>query len=158
MHPFEQVWIVGPVGPAVRGDAVHPPVDSPYPVDCALGVVSGPEGRDRQECAGSLQPTPRVGAIIGVLGDTGHCQGCSDCNNNARRPPTNIEASACTRRIGRSSANQRGPGLRGSFPGSAGLGSGDHLEKSAAQSLPDLGGVEGQLEVEVQGRYSQRSQ
>src|SRR6185369_735553 len=37
--------------------------------------------------------------------------GCSDWKSSARRPPTNIEASACTRLIGRSSANQRGPGV-----------------------------------------------
>src|SRR6476469_3335442 len=36
--------------------------------------------------------------------------GCSDCRSSARSPPTNIDASPCTRRIGRSGANQRGPG------------------------------------------------
>ena len=36
--------------------------------------------------------------------------GCSDCSSSARSPPANMDASPCTRRIGRSSANQRGPG------------------------------------------------
>src|SRR4051794_25608209 len=35
--------------------------------------------------------------------------GCSDCNSNARNPPTNIALSACTRRITASSSNQRSP-------------------------------------------------
>ena len=35
--------------------------------------------------------------------------GCSDCSSRARMPPTNIDASPCTWRIGASSSNQRGP-------------------------------------------------
>ena len=37
-------------------------------------------------------------------------RGCSDCSSRARMPPTNIDASACTRQIGSSGVNQRGPG------------------------------------------------
>ena len=37
--------------------------------------------------------------------------GCSDWSSSARMPPTNIAVSACTRQIGSSSVNQRGPGV-----------------------------------------------
>src|SRR6516164_6923982 len=36
--------------------------------------------------------------------------GCRDCSSSAVMPPTNIAESPCTRRIGRSLANQRSPG------------------------------------------------
>src|SRR5215468_10164687 len=35
--------------------------------------------------------------------------GCSDCSSRALIPPMNIDESPCTRRTGRSSANQRSP-------------------------------------------------
>ena len=37
--------------------------------------------------------------------------GCRDCRSSARTPPTNIDASPCTRPIGLSGSNQRGPGV-----------------------------------------------
>ena len=35
--------------------------------------------------------------------------GCSDCSSSARIPPTNIDASSCTRQIGSVSLNHREP-------------------------------------------------
>ena len=87
-------------------------MDSAHLVDSTLRIVRryrtwSPRGRcwcvaaaptDRRGSRSARRrPPSRAGAAIG--------------SSSARNPPTNIEASACTRRIGRSSANQRGPGV-----------------------------------------------
>jgi RNA polymerase sigma-70 factor, ECF subfamily len=72
VHPLEKMWIRRLVGRAVRRDAVHPPVDATHLVDRPLRVVSRAERGDGEEGAGALQPSPRVAAVVGVLGDAGH--------------------------------------------------------------------------------------
>jgi len=53
-----------------------------------------------------------LGGAVALAATAAIANGCSDCNNSARNPPMNIDASACTRWIGRSGPNQRGPGVR----------------------------------------------
>ena len=62
------------VRPAVGGDPVDTLVDSAHPVDRALRVGGGAEGRHREERTGALQPAPRITAVVGVLGDACHRQ------------------------------------------------------------------------------------
>ena len=86
MHPFQQVRIGGRIRPTVGRDAVYPPMNSPDAIDGALGVDRRTECRLGQKGAGALQSTPRVVAIVGVLGDTGHGQGMQRLQQQGPQP------------------------------------------------------------------------
>ncbi len=64
--------------------------------------------------------------------------GCSDCSSRARMPPMNIDESPCTRRTGRSSANQRSPGVSWITRRRAGPSGPATRSKIAAPSRPRI--------------------
>ena len=112
VHPAEQVRVVGPVGRAVGAG----PGD---PRRGWRGRDPRPAGRPARRRTWSPRGTCWC-AAAGPRGRRGNPSaarsrswrlGCSDCSSSARRPPTNIAASPCTRLMGRSGANQRGPGV-----------------------------------------------
>jgi len=74
VHPPQQVWVGGGVGPAVRRGAADPLVHVSNRGDHLLRVVAGAEGGDREEVAGALQPAPGVTLEARVLRDTCHRQ------------------------------------------------------------------------------------
>ena len=98
------------VRPAVRRGPGDPFVDGPDPRDRLLRVAGPAERGHGQEVAGPLQSSHGSPRYPECPATAAIASGCSDCSSSARRPPTNIAESPCTRRIGRSPANQRSPG------------------------------------------------
>ena len=75
VHPAQQMWIGGGIGPSVIGHARDAIVDRPHDGTGPLGLGGRPEGGRRQEVGRPLQAAPRIGAVVAVPGDTGHGEG-----------------------------------------------------------------------------------
>jgi predicted PurR-regulated permease PerM len=74
VHPFQQMRIVGGIGCAAGRGPFDAPVDAAHPIDGSLGLRRRPERGGCEEVGGALQASPRVTAVVGVLGDSGHRQ------------------------------------------------------------------------------------
>ncbi len=75
VHPLQQVRVGRVVVPPVGRRAMDAAMNSADPVHGPLRVVRGAVRRHREERAGALQPSPRVTAVVGMLGDARHRQG-----------------------------------------------------------------------------------
>ena len=72
VDPMQQMGVVRGVGPPVRGRADNTLVNTMNDVDCPLCFGGWTERCRGKKVGGALQPSPRVGPIVGVLCDAGH--------------------------------------------------------------------------------------
>ena len=72
VNPLEQVRVVRLVPATVGSDARDAFVHSVHGVDGTLRLRRRTERGRRQEVGRALQSPPRIGAVVGMLGDTGH--------------------------------------------------------------------------------------
>lgn len=72
VHPSKQVRIIRCVRLAVTSRANDAFVHAVHDLHCPLGLGRRPERRRGEKVSGALEPTPRIMAIVGVLGDARH--------------------------------------------------------------------------------------
>lgn len=72
MHPRQQVRIIRLIWLAVRAGAGDPVVNRSHLSDGFFGHLNRAKRRGCKEVSGSLQPSPWVGPIVGVLRHAGH--------------------------------------------------------------------------------------
>ena len=110
VHPAQQVRVGGGVRRAVGQLADDPLVDPADDVDRLLRVLGS---RPKVVAARKVLvrwSRPHMSPRKPECSETARiAAGCSDWSSSARMPPTNIDASPCTRVIGLPGSNQRGP-------------------------------------------------
>lgn len=75
VHPRQQVRIVCLIRLAIRAGSGDSVVDGSHLSNGSFGHLNRAKRGGREEISGSLQPSPGVGPIIGVLRNTGHREG-----------------------------------------------------------------------------------
>lgn len=74
VDPLEQMRIIGFVGATVSGSSRDTFMNFVHHVDCSLGFFGWSECRRGEEVGCSLESSPWVVLVVGVLSDTCHCE------------------------------------------------------------------------------------